>query len=165
VQNAVAKAAVQHRSISVPTLPTQSLTPARASHWYSAGSKRTEVTSNVHPWVHCIQACLSEELLLQLDSPALVSPGSRCQVTNVSTLQNHLHMSPQFRIICTCQTPQDYLHMSKISRLSAQVKQSCIAHAVHRKQPIHVGLLSTHRVCGQDLCLLFGLVLAGKTSA
>ena len=69
--------------------------------------------SNVQPWKHCIQAYLSEELLLQLKSPALVSPGSCCQVANVSTLQDHLHMSntskssahvKHLKIICTCQT-------------------------------------------------------------
>ncbi len=35
--------------------------------------------------------CLSEKLFFQLDSPALVSPGCCREVTNVCTLQDHLH--------------------------------------------------------------------------
>ncbi len=53
-------------------------------------------------------------------------------ICTCQTLQDYLHMSAHFRIICTCQhtsgssahvtTIQDHLHMSNTSRLSAQVR-------------------------------------------
>ena len=63
---------------------------------------------------------------------------------NISRLSVHFN---HLRIVCTCQAPQSDLHMPNTA-------------ALHRTQPIHTGLLSTQRVCGQDLCLLFVLVLA-----
>ena len=120
--------------------------------------------SNVHPWVHCIQACLSEELLLQLDSPALVSPGSRCQVANVRTLQNHLHMSntsrssahvDHIRIVCTCRSPQDHLHMSNISRLFAYVKHLKIICTCRSHQDcLHMSITSGSSAHVKDLKII-----------
>ncbi len=48
---------------------------------------------------------LSEEFLLQLEGPALVSLGAHCQVTNVSTLQHHLHdccLSGSYVVVIWC---------------------------------------------------------------